>query len=277
MLFNSMELPLQPKPQRDNESRADYEGVDSGPFTTSQLENYRRMLLRKTDQQSRFISRLIGGQPATVLELCCGNGRLLVDLACKGLLSRGFGYDKAESRIKFGWDWTIDWNIYSINLDVGDASNSMISGGAFDVAVCITGAIQYFGQDIQKVLTNMAKASKMAVLELYNIPKERLEMLRNNVRLQTWDVLPTEDPFSHCLDSFTYNDELKFMRHEKAFIRRDGGIDVGRVEHLWYYSDSEVRALLHEVGYDSVEFFGGWDGTAYSSDSDKMIVVGRML
>jgi len=264
-----------------------YEGVEglelfSGP---AHIDAYRSMLLAKTADQARFIVKLMGEHKFSVLELCCGNGRLLIALAGLRMLKYADGIDASSSRIKFALDWVEDFNKgrsfgTECRFHTGDVSSPVPKPWSYDVGVCITGALQYFeywtALDILKRMITKNNI-RVVVLELYNIPHERKEMLAaGNNRLRLWEELPLEDPFIYYLNDFTYYPDLNMMDHGKVFIGRDGGIDGGRIERLHYYTPDKVSKLVQEAGFEFVEIFSDWKGHDYYERADQMIVIGRL-
>jgi SAM-dependent methyltransferase len=140
--------------------------------------------------------------------------------------------------------------------------------GTFDLAICITGAFNYFKpiRDTapDELLARMRKALKpggQLLLELYELPQARLTMFGlSDGRLRTWQPLPPEDRFAYYLDDLEYWADRQTIRHGKVFIGRDGRIDAGREEVLKYYSEAELTALLERAGFTDVQLFGDFDG-----------------
>jgi SAM-dependent methyltransferase len=248
-----------------------YEGFERAEnFPTAEaLADYRRLLLDKTRHQVGFIGRQTGGRPVRVFEVASGNGRLLIGLAQAGLLGYGFGLDIAQSRIEFATRWACDAGITQVRQVAADALTLPDQDpGTFDLAVCITGAFNYF-QPIRdtapdELLARMRKALKpggQLLLELYELPQARLTMLGlSDGRLRTWQPLPAEDRFAYYLDDSEYWAERQTIRHGKIFIGRDGRIDAGREEVLKYYQEAELTALLEQAGFTDVQLFGDFDG-----------------
>lgn len=259
----------------------DYEGYESWFESPADLERYRAMLLAKTAEQSEFIRQIVGRGMFSAYELCCGNGRLLIDLAKRGWLTHGAGVDSAASRVEFGRQWCHDLGLGErVDLHCADVLE-WERRGEFDVSLCITGAFQYFPRvacpgDGMDIMIAMESHAPICILELYNIPMSRKTMLyAGNGHIKTWDILPEGDPFAYYLDSYTYNETERVMRHEKVFIGRKGGIDSGRVETLYYYTPKELLCLMQEVGYKDIQFYADWKGNQYNSGSEELIVVGK--
>jgi SAM-dependent methyltransferase len=248
-----------------------YERPEQFP-TRAALLDYRRLLLEKTEPQVAFIGRRLGARQLRVIELGSGNGRLLVALALAGLLERGVGVEISRSRSAFARAWATDLGLTTIEFVTGDAlAFTAFDAASFDLAVCITGAFNYFypisEQAPEQVLRTMRLAltpGGAALLELYQLPERRRRMFAlNDGRLRLWQPLPAEDRFAYYLDDLQYWADRQVLKHEKTFIGRDGTIDSGRVEVLKYYAIDEISALLTRAGYATVSVHGDFTDAPY--------------
>lgn len=215
-----------------------YEDLSNFP-TEEALESYRDSLIAKTTPQIRFIRRHFKTQPVSVVEIGCGNGRLLVGLANVGLLRHGVGLDISQSRIDFGRKWVTDWKIGKVDLYCRDVLKEE-QGLIVDLAVCITGCFQYFrpiGASAEAhVLNYMRNSGRYALFELYKRPKQEYLV----------KLLPPTDPYSRIESQ--YDDMGDYVQHTKVFHSRDGGLDI-RTERLYYYTMSEFLAMVKQYGF----------------------------
>jgi SAM-dependent methyltransferase len=245
-----------------------YERPEQFP-TRAALQDYRRLLLEKTQAQIAFIERRLGSRRLRVIEFGSGNGRLLVALVLAGLLQHGVGVEISRSRSAFARAWATDLGLSTVTFVTGDAlAFTAFDAASFDLAICITGAFNCFypisEQAPQQVLRTMRLAlapGGTALLELYQLPERRRRMFAlNDGRLRLWQPLPAEDRFAYYLDDLQYWADRQVLKHEKTFIGRDGTIDRGRVKVLKYYTIDEVSALLARAGYVTVSVRGDFTG-----------------
>ena len=191
------------------DAREAYQGVEAAQnfSTTAELEAYRSRCLAKTEAQSRYCTDFLSGQER-VLEIGCGNGRLLVQLAHQHQLSAGLGIDVAASRIAFATQWTNDLGLDAVlTFATGDVLAEPDLDGSFDLIVCMTGAFGYFealkaGGDKQVLawLGRHAQCGSRLVLELYQYPDDiRQCQHQSDATLRRWVELPPEDPFRFYL------------------------------------------------------------------------------
>ena len=122
-----------------------YEGVEHPDNFADRaaVDVYRQAALDKSRTQADFITRIF---PAarTVLEACCGNGRLLIFLAQH--LDHGHGFDLSKSRVAFGNRWIADQAIANVDIWCDDvlSPSPRLSGLRAQLGICITGAFGYF-------------------------------------------------------------------------------------------------------------------------------------
>jgi len=246
------------------------------------LEDYRSLLLDKSRAQVEFIRRRIPDRKLRVLELCSGNGRLLVSLARDGLLDHGLGIEISQSRTAFAQAWARDLCLSRLQFVAHDALHlDEVAVGRFDLAICVTGAFNYFEAihesapgRLLAAITGVLVPNGDVLVELYRLSERRRQMFAlADGRLRSWQPLPREDRFAFYLDDFTYWEQARILKHEKTFIGRAGQIDSGRIEVLKYYSLSEVEQMLQASGLAMVSICGDFDESAYDAYASEAQVV----
>lgn len=241
------------------------------------LDAYRAELLDRSSHQADFLQRFLP-EPGRVLEAACGNGRLLVELARRGALDNGLGVDLAESRIEFARNWAEKEGCRQLEFLAADILETDLEG-EFDMALCITGAFNYFetastgsAGRLAGHLASCLARDGLLCLELY-CHSEHLRLIRgqSSGELQTWQEMPESDPWRYYLSRLSLEGE-RILSHEKIFVHRDSGeIDTGRRERLYLYSDAEIRELLASAGFERIECRQGWSEDPYS-DGELMVV-----
>lgn len=257
---------------------AAYQGVEElERFTPQELGAYRAGLLERTVDQAAFVRERVPAG-ASMLEIGCGNGRLLIALARDGTLAGGTGLDVAASRIDFARAWAAEEGL-GLRFDVADALNDPLPNGPFDAVACITGALGYFEPMLPGAAGALLRSAAAALrpgglllLELYPHPAWQRMLAVAGHELRLWSELPREDPWRFYLSHLTLDDAGN-LRHDKTFVHRGTGqIDESRREHLRLYGERELRELVEAAGFSALEVHGDWHGTPYAEGEHELLV-----
>jgi SAM-dependent methyltransferase len=253
-----------------------YEGLEASFGDDAALESYRASMLERSAVQADFLaSRLPTG--TRVLEVGCGNGRLLIELARRGAIAKGFGIDLAVSRIAFAQEWVRDEGLENLSFEAADVFERGLAPEGYSAALCITGTFAYFepivagsGLRFARILHDALVPGGMLVLELYPHPRERALLEATGGEATTWKELDPEDPWRFYLSRYELRGDV--LAHEKTFIHRTSGkVDQGRREQLYLYSPDDLEALLDEAGLRQISFFEGWTAEQYAG-GDRLVV-----
>jgi SAM-dependent methyltransferase len=233
------------------------------------LEAYREGLLKVSRPQAELLAGLLSAE-ARVLEIGCGNGRLLVELAQRRALAAGRGVDVSRSRIAFAQAWTSELGLDGLTFEAADALEVELEPDSHDAAICITGALGYFGAadprldgELLARLSRGLTPGGLLCVEVYPHRHERrlLDAAGGHIRL--WRELSAEDPWRFYLSELSLREGV--LTHAKTFIHRETGeIDSGRSELLHLYDEAELRELLEAAGFRSVECREGWTAEPYA-------------
>jgi SAM-dependent methyltransferase len=259
---------------------AAYEGLeDPGSFPDRRsLDLYRASLLARTVPQAEFLAERL--RPAArVLEIGCGNGRLLIELAERGVVEAGIGLDLASSRIEFARRWANDAGIASLRFDVADVLQKDLPVGPFAAVCCVTGTFAYFeaiaagnGAEMASRLAGVLEPGGLLCLELYPHPEYRRLLKATDGRTRIWTELPAEDPWRFYLSALSLDEDSQVLTHEKTFIHRTNGIiDSGRRERLYLYTEKVLTKLLVEAGFEGIGAYEGWGAEPYAG-GEVMVV-----
>lgn len=251
---------------------AAYEGLEAPESfpDRSALERYREALLAASRPQAD----LLGAAGPRVLEVGCGNGRLLVELARRGVVREGLGVDVSASRVAFAQEWARELGFGGLEFRAEDALGLDLQPESFDAAVCITGALGYFGAasprldgDLIALMRRAVRPGGLIVLELYPHPRERRLLEAAGGEVNLWKELGADDPWRFYLSGMQLDQGV--LRHEKTFVHRhDGRIDEGRVESLYLYTPEEVTGLLG----GEADLREGWTAEPYAG-GDVLVAI----
>lgn len=258
---------------------AAYEGLEEPANfpTRAALEEYRLLLRERSREQAQFISSLLP-RDCRVLEVGCGNGRLLMELVRKEAVAAALGLDLARSRIAFAREWAASEGLPRLQFEVADALRHPLPPCEFEAAICITGTFAYFDALSEgSALTCLERLSNalipggLLLLELYPHHRDRgLFEANGQEEIRIWKELPPEDPWRFYLSTLSVEGNL--LIHKKQFVHRATGmVDQGRCERIRLYSTGELRHLLDQSRFHDIRFHAGWTDRPY--DGEEILVV----
>ena len=200
-----------------------------------------------------------------VLDLCCGFGRITLELARRGF--KASGVDITESYLDTARDDAAyeKLDIEFIHKDVRKFRRK----NAFDIAVNLYNSFGYF-EDQEDDLLFLKNAHyslcEAGVLIIDVLGKE--VAVKDYIEAEWFEragftVLTESSPVDSWGSIFNRWVLLKNgKRQEKTFVQR-------------LYAASELRALLFKAGFAKVELYGNWDESPYDNHAQTLIAVAR--
>ncbi|WP_445147918.1 methyltransferase domain-containing protein [Baekduia sp. Peel2402] len=262
------------------ELAAAYEGLESDLGDADAIAAYRAAVLARQAAEAAFLAGVLP-TGARVLEVGCGNGGLLIELARRGAVGAGLGLDLAQSRIAFAAAWAADEpRAAGLRFAAADALSADLGAG-YDAVLCVTGAFAYFdgfrpgagAELLARAAAAVAPGGRL-VLELYQHERTRRLVEAGDGHVRLWRELEPGDPWRFYLSDFTFADGI--LEHRKTFIHRDDGtVDTGRSERLALYAPDELDALLDAAGFGDVTRYDGWDGAPYGGGDHLVLTAVR--
>jgi SAM-dependent methyltransferase len=249
-----------------------YEGVEASFPDAAAVERYRASMLERSAPQADLLAPLLP-EDASIVEVGCGNGRLLIELARRQRVGRALGLDIARSRIAFAQEWAEPHPQLSF---VADDALTADLGSDLDAAICITGALGYFGaagrdRELLARLHGALRPGGLLVLELYPHPAERRLLETTGGEARTWKELDAGDPWRFYLSHLQLSGDV--LTHAKTFVHReDGRIDEGRSEQLFLYTPESLTERL--AGFADVSLREGWTDEPYAG-GDVLVAIAR--
>jgi SAM-dependent methyltransferase len=259
-----------------------YEGIENPAsfLDRTSLHRYRAALLQRTAPQADFLVERTSR--SRVLEVGCGNGRLLIELARRDGWAGGLGIDIAPSRIAFAQQWAKEERCVDLEFGAANALEYLLQPCCFGAAVCITGAFAYFEPTASGSALLLAQRLYEALaprgllcLEIYPHPTYRRLLEAGGGEARIWTELTPDDPWRFYLSRLSLDDTGEILQHEKTFIHRvTGEVDSGRREHLYLYSEQSIRELLGSACFREVTLFEGWSDRPYGG-GEVMVVTAQ--
>ena len=243
-------------------------------FDEHYLKEYAKGLtLERTQKEVDFIKSTLnlpqvapnatGG--ARILDLCCGHGRHTVELAAAGYSMVGQDLSATFLDLAKGTAAARNLQIQFIHTDMREIPFE----GEFDAIINMFTAFGYFDDDTedQKVLNAVARALKSGgkfLIDLINAPRIVRDFLA-----QSWEELPDGTVVLTQRDYklLTGNNE-----EFRAYITPDGSKREVRLTCRMYFYP-ELAKMLNHADLTPIQVLGDYDGSEYTWDSRRMIVL----
>lgn len=226
------------------------------------------------EKLTRFIHyHLLGGNAATVLDLGCGPGLYSHILGEMG--NRCTGLDIAPAAIEYAQKIAREKSL-PCTFEQADYLTSDF-GGNFGLALLTFGDFNGFAPQIARQLcekiSNSLRPGGLFLLEALTADG----VINIGEREAGWTVLPNGMFSDHAyllLDQYHYNDEQKRATADYYVIQKNGVIEHYRQQYTGY-NDDKYQQLLLAAGFESVEFYPGFDAGGHDFADDLQIIVAR--
>ena len=199
-----------------------------------------------------------------ILDLCCGFGRITLELARRGFAATGV--DITASYIQTANE---DAAAEGVEVEyIKDDVRAFKRENAFDVAINLYNSFGFFAdpKDDALFLKNAYTSLRTGGLIIIDVQGKELAV-RDYTEAEWFEragyiVLTETMPVDSWGSLWNRWVLLKgALRVEKVFVQR-------------LYAANELRSLLYAAGFSRVEIYGGWDKRAYDQDADTLIVLG---
>lgn len=243
-------------------------------FDGNYLKEYEKGLTpERAQKEADFINSTLNlpqaapgaAEGARILDLCCGHGRHTVELAAAGYSM--VGQDLSATFLDLAKDAAAARNlrIQFVHADMREIPFE----GEFDAIINMFTAFGYFDDDTedQKVLNAVGRALKPGgkfLIDLLNTPR-----IIRDFRAQSWEEL-SDGTF--VLTQRDYNLLTGNNEELRAYIAPDGRVHEVRLTcRLYFYP--ELTKMLNRADLTPIQVFGDYDGSEYTWDSRRMIVL----
>jgi SAM-dependent methyltransferase len=238
--------------------RDDYLKVYSHLFGNAQAE-----------KETAFAAKILDLKPgASVLDLCCGQGRHSIPLVRQGF--RVIGLDLNSAYLGLARNAAEAENL-PLETVTGDMRRIPFLN-RFDAIVNMYSSFGYLEGESEdrKVLDSIASALRPGgglLLDMLNREWAVANYIQNDWHSGTDGTLYVE---RRDLDLGTSRMHVTF-----TIVEPDGkrGDSVGH--HIRLYTLTEASRLLEQAGMDVAHVYGGFDGEDYSIDTRRMIIHAR--
>lgn len=225
-------------------------------FNENYFKIYNKLLSGKRDvEEAKFLSNFIPTKRSEVLDLGCGWGRHLKELAGLGF-SNLTGVDYAETLLGKAKENLQDYPyielVYSTFMDFKSKKK-------FDLVFQVFQAFGY--ESVEYDRSNLKNVNSLLSDEgVYLLDLRNPQLLRSNEKFD----LPNE-----IMVEASFNPKT---RREKFTYHFDGKKDIGEFN---VYSLDELKALFNDAGLKIVKTFGSYKGEPYGKATERLMVLAR--
>lgn len=243
-------------------------------FNTDYLDLYAHRNVEDARRALEFIKKKVPlGDRPRLLDLCCGSGRHLGQLAPLAGWSCGVDLSRpllARARSTLGNPAEAGPGGYA--LVEADMRHLPLADKSFDLAVNLFTSFGYFEDDSENagVIAEVARVlTPGAYFVIDHINRSHLE-----------ETLVAES--ERKLDSGARVVETRRFDAETSRILKDvEWISASGARRAWnesvrVYTPDQMRAMLEGAGFETVRFSGTFENTEFTDDSPRMIAVCRL-
>ncbi len=218
------------------------------------------------EEEIEPLLRLVGKEPRSILDLCCGPGRFAVPLARRGLQVTGvdrmaFFLDRARERAA-AQSIAIEW--------VQEDMRTFARPGAFDLALSMFTSFGYFDDKDEDltVLRNIHTSLRPGGALVMDVVGK--ELVARDFRTAGSRTYPDG---AVVIDRREVLDDWTRVRMEWTIIKGNS-VRVFTIDHT-VYSGQELKDRLETAGFDDVRLYGSMEGAPYDRAAERLIAVGR--
>jgi SAM-dependent methyltransferase len=205
--------------------------------------------------------------PPRVLDLCCGFGRITLELARRGFSA--VGVDITGAYLETARNDAAYENL-SIEFVCSDV-RSFKRPAAFDLVVNLYISFGYFdnpADDLLMAQNAQASLKDGGVFIIETLGKEIA--VRDFVGAEWF-----ERAGFMVLTEYAPLDSWSLLQNRWILIDKKDGRHIEKTFTQRLYAASELRRLLLDAGFSSVELYGDWDESPYDHRAEALIAVGR--
>ncbi len=212
------------------------------------------------------IVALTGVTGGSLLDLACGPGRYVVPFAQAGF--RVMGVDRTQYLLDRGRERA---RRAGVNAEwVAADMREFVRSAAFDLAINVFTSFGYFDNpaDNRRVLENIFASLKPGGTFVIDLLGK--EILASKFQPTQADTLADG---TVMIQRRSVIDDWSRIDVEWILVK-DGRASSSRLGH-WIYSGREIRDLLASVGFTGVVLYGGFDGSTYGPQAQRLVAVAK--
>jgi SAM-dependent methyltransferase len=221
--------------------------------------------LARLDLYDRAGEGRASAEGVKVLDLCCGFGRIALELARRGFSVTGV--DITQTYLQTGAD-DAAYEKLEVEFVLQDV-RAFKRPGSFDLAVNLYISFGYFDDPADDLLFARNACESLKEGGSFIIETLGKEMAVRDFVEAEW----FERDGHTVLTEYAPVDSWGGLRNRWIIIKDGRRIEKVFVQRL--YSAAELRRLLLDAGFRAVEIYGNWDEAPYDQRAEALIAVAR--
>lgn len=215
-----------------------------------------------------FFKSLIIGD---CLEICCGTGRVLLELAAARVEAHGLDY--AASMLDEARKKAADRGLY-VNLYEGDMRQFDL-GRTFSTVLIAANSVchLYTLEDIQRHLSSVQRHTRPDSQYIIDVFTPRLDLLLQEDRHHILDFVDPADNQPVAVYEESHYDSATQIKHNQWFYEKAGETKPAVDLPMRMFFPQELDALLTLNGFQIVDKLGNYDGAAFKDGSPHQIII----
>ncbi len=209
----------------------------------------------QTKSEADFIQqRLLLAPPASVLDVPCGSGRLIIEMASRGFtmsgtdISSDFLHEARSSASAAG---------LAVSLDERDM-RELPPEKKFDGAFCFGNSFGYLDDEgnaaFLRAVRGVLRPGGRFLLDAASVAENVIPLIRPHTEMEFGGIRFIEDN--------RYDHELGRLDTEYTFVR--GDVTEKKFGSHRIYSYREIRTLLEEAGFVDIRSYGSMAGEPFA-------------
>ncbi len=217
------------------------------------------------ERLSGIPARKNDGGSNRALDLCCGVGRVSLELAARGYAVSGVDLNATYLGAVKEAAAAEKVELELIHADVRD----FVRPNSFDLAVNLYVSFGYFAEAADDRVFVKNAAASLTQAGVFVIETQGKEVAVRDFTEGEW----FERAGGLVLTEYTVVDDWRGLRNRWILVK--DGRRLERAFIIRLYSASELRALLIDAGFRSVDIYGEWDGSPYDHKARTLIAIAK--
>ncbi|MDY7077619.1 MAG: methyltransferase domain-containing protein [Chloroflexota bacterium] len=220
---------------------------------------------RERDRQQAEAAVLVAhlAPPARILDLCCGYGRNSIPLALMGFVVTGLDYS-GDMLARAGKDAARSG--VDVEFRQGDM-RELAWVEIFDGCVMLGGSFGIFEEEAENERVFHAVAAALKPGGRFVLDAANRDRIVCDYVPQRWQE---RGGLLRCVESrFDPVTGVNYAR--ECWLR--GGEWTERTHHRRLYTATELGAMLRRAGLIPIAYYGGYDGSEFTTNSHRIIIV----